>query len=186
MHSLVRRSTSIWETRHPQDGLASDMVLEERQRKKGQNAKRRRMHLDEGPNVEYTRHRETSRQDAGWGRNDRRKKAEIKTDGKDDSDADVGIGLPSSSFTGMSNPKNAFDAVSRRSTAMSNDGLTEHGTPGQGSAGVKMSGRTESGKLRWQNSNKVRNSNGEMGGTNAGKRRSAPRRAYLETDKFEQ
>ena len=29
-----------------------------------------------------------------------------------------------------------------------------------------MPGRTESGKLRRQNSNKVRNSNAEMGGTN--------------------
>lgn len=82
-------------------------------------------------------------------------------------EAEGGLGLPSSSFTGLSHPKNAFDAMSRRSTAMSNDGLTEHGTPGQGSTpGAKMSSRGGSGKLRRQNSNKVRNSNGEMGGTN--------------------
>lgn len=85
----------------------------------------------------------------------------------DDSDADVGIGMPTSSFTGLSKPKNAFDAVSRRSTAMSNDGLTEHGTPGQGSsATAKMSAGAGSGKLRRQNSNKVRNSNAEISGTN--------------------
>ena len=48
-----------------------------------------------------------------------------------ESASDLGMGLPMSSFTGMSNPKAAFDAISRRSTAMSNDGgTTEHGTPG--------------------------------------------------------
>lgn len=81
--------------------------------------------------------------------------------------ANLGISMPSSSFGGLSNPKNAFDAISRRSTAMSNDGLTEHGTPGQSSAtgaAAKMASRGGSGKARRQNSNRV--SNGEMGGTN--------------------
>lgn len=48
-----------------------------------------------------------------------------------DPTSDMGIGLPMSTLAGLSSTKAAFDAMSRRSTAMSNDGgLTEHGTPG--------------------------------------------------------
>lgn len=91
-------------------------------------------------------------------------------DFQDDLEEDgLGMAMPTSSFTGIGNPKTAFDAMSRRSTAMSNDGLTEHGTPGQGTtSGAKIpGGRTDSGKVRRQNSiNKLRNSNAEMGATN--------------------
>jgi hypothetical protein len=85
----------------------------------------------------------------------------------------LGIAMPSTSFAGLSQTqgKNGIDAISRRSTAMSNDGLTEHGTPGQGIATGKIpSSRGDSAKLRRQSSNKVRNSKdvplGEMGGPN--------------------
>ena len=51
--------------------------------------------------------------------------------GEHDATSDMGIGLPMSTLAGLSSTKAAFDAMSRRSTAMSNDGgLTEHGTPG--------------------------------------------------------
>lgn len=67
----------------------------------------------------------------------------------DDAEDDIAMGFPASSFAGLGNPKTAFDAISRRSTAMSNDGgLTEHGTPGQGGTpGAKKPARAGSGKL---------------------------------------
>lgn len=79
----------------------------------------------------------------------------------------MGMAMPTSSFTGISNPKAAFDAISRRSTAMSNDGLTEHGTPGQGgtSAAKLPGGRADSSKAKRRDSAKLRNSNAEMGDT---------------------
>ena len=50
---------------------------------------------------------------------------------------------------------------------MSNDGgLTEHGTPGQATQSAAKLKRGDSAKVRRQSANKVRNSNGEMGGTN--------------------
>lgn len=43
----------------------------------------------------------------------------------------MGGGFPAGTImAGLGNPKHGMDAISRRSTAMSNDGMTEHGTPG--------------------------------------------------------
>ena len=65
----------------------------------------------------------------GLGRRSSAKASKLRPGEHDTSD--VGSGLPMSTLAGLSSTKAAFDAMSRRSTAMSNDGgLTEHGAPG--------------------------------------------------------